>query len=123
MVAQFFISYTLINDQEYTSLQSVKYEDRGWYLTVQQNRRIRGSIPSNGNELFEVVIVSGSFIALKVPNNNVRDVIEGSGEELNIIDESEECYIGFSVADGRPACYSSINHVETHLLFLDASSR
>lgn len=120
LVAQFFVLYSLIDEQEHISLKSVKYESRGWYLTVQSNRRIRGNIPSNGNDIFEVISMSGRgpAVALKVPNR--REVVEGGSGEGDLTPEIvEDCFLGFSATNGRPACYNSTDHVETHLLFLD----
>ena len=99
------------------SIRSVKYEDRGWFLTINSNGRVKGSIPSNGNEIFEVISMQNSAnVALKLRQS--RPMTEGSGDE-DIA--AEPCFLGFSAVNGRPSCYSSSRHVETQLLFLDAS--
>lgn len=96
----------------------MKYADRGWYLTVQANRKIRGSVPSNGNEIFQVVSLAGPVVAFKLRQE--REEAVGSGEhDILRSDEEPVCFLGFSASDGRPSCYDSTNHVETHLLFLD----
>ena len=117
VVAQFFVLYTLIDGREHVSLRSVKYESRGWFLTIQSNNKIRGGIPSNGNDVFEVVSMSGPAVALKLRQREVVDV--GSGEEDSA--PSVPCFLGFSISTGRPKCYDSSDSVETHLLFLDTS--
>lgn len=105
----------MVGEQEYVSLQSVKYESRGWYITVQEsNNKIRGKRPSSRNELFEVVSIYGSVFALKTYNARAT-ANSGSGDG-----GVEDCFLGFSISDGRPACYSSTDRVETHLLFIDA---
>ena len=114
-VAQFFVLYALIDGREHVSLRSVKYESRGWYLTVQSNGKVRGSVPSNGNEVFEVVSMSGLAVALRLRNREMVDV--GSGEEGTA--PSVSCFLGFSASNGRPQCYNSTDNVATHLLFLD----
>lgn len=100
------------------SLQSVKYESRGWYITVQESNKnkIRGQVPSSQNELFEVLTIYGSTFALKAYNARAT-ADSGSGD---VISSSEDCFLGFSISDGRPDCYNSTDSVETHLLFLDA---
>lgn len=115
-MAQFYTLYTLVDEQEYVSLQSVKHESRGWYLTLQSNSKFRGKLPdaSSRNELFEVVTLYGSTFALKAYNARTT-VDNGSGDG-----GTEDCFLGFSTSDGRPACYSSADLVDTHLVFLDA---
>lgn len=114
LVAQFTMLYEHIDGRQHVSIRSVKYENRGWFLTVTPNRRVKGSIPSDGNEVFEVVSVPNEpSVSLKLRQNPMS---EGSGEDI----AAEPCFIGFSVEDGRPSCYSS-SSVETQLLFLDAS--
>lgn len=100
------------------SLQSVKYESRGWYITVQESNKhkIRGNIPSSRNELFEVVPIYGSTFALKA--YNARATADSGSGDASV--GSDDCFVGFSISDGRPDCYSSTDRVETHLLFLDA---
>ena len=113
-MAQFTMLYSRIDGREHVSLRSVKYEDRGWYLTINSNGRVRGKIPSNGNEIFEVVTI-GPHVALRLRRSLAR---EGSGGE-EVLDVP--CFLGFS-EEGRPSCYSSASRVETQFQFLDASS-
>ena len=111
--------YKNIAGREHVSIRSVKYEDRGWFLTVNSNRRVKGSIPSNGNEVFEVVSMrNGANVALKLRQSRTEHE-EGSGDAD--ITSPPPCFLGFSLVDGRPRCYNSSSHVETQLLFLDAS--
>lgn len=114
LVAQFFSVYSIVGGREHVSLQSVKYESRGWYITVQSSNRIRGSVPASRNELFSIVSISGSTFALRT-HNAIATAGGGSGDGA-----VNDCYLGFSISTGRPSCYSSTDHVETHLLFIDA---
>ena len=118
LVAQFIVFYRLIDGREHVSLQSVKYANRGWYLTVRPNGRLRGAVPSNGNEVFEVISTSGASVALKL--RRVREDTDGSGESTR--SDVEDCFVGFSSdsEDGRPRCYNTASHIETQLLFLDS---
>ena len=91
----------------------MRYESRGWYLTIRPNGNVRGGVPSDGNEIFEIISLPQSTVALKL-----RRVPEGSGDTSN----TEDCFLGFSATNGRPSCYISVNHFETHLQFLAVTS-
>ena len=114
-MAQFRLLFEIIDGREHVSIRSTKYED--WFLTVNSKGRVKGRVPSDGNEVFEVVSMpNGSNIALRLRRGLA--VNEGSGD-LDIT--TEPCFLGFSTVDGRPSCYSSSSYLETQLLFLDAS--
>lgn len=128
-MAQFYVTYSLINSREHVSLQSSKYSGEEWsYITVRADGKIRGGIPKNGSELFELVTVNGPTVALKAYSNYMTELeqqISGSGSGQNATKTSnstetvQSCYLGFSILTGRPSCYDSQNYVEVHLLFLD----
>ena len=118
-MAQFTVQYRLFNGREHVTLESVKYADRGWFLTVQPNGRIRGDLPLDNNELFQIVSASGPNVALKLRRMREEEPVGSGEQEIDPVSDEPPCYLGFSPVDGRPSCYDSTNHVETHLLFLD----
>lgn len=66
LVAQFHLNFMYPNDgKEYVSIQSSKYSDMGWYLTVNERRKFRGSVPMNNNDIFERVQLQSSHFALR----------------------------------------------------------
>lgn len=70
-MSQFYRTHSISdNGKQYVTLESRKYSDLGWYLTVVKNRKIRGSVPSGGNERFEMVSLE-SAVALKANINSI----------------------------------------------------
>ena len=124
-MAQFYVTNMLIDGRGHISLRSVKYSD--WFLTMQSPGKFRGGIPVGGNEIFEVVRLSGQHVALKVASMNTSEselsTASGSGNDdiggdNKTVEALEDCYLGFTV-DGRPACYSNVNGFEVRLLLVD----
>lgn len=65
LVAHFYRTHSISDDgKQYVTLESRKHSDKGWYLTLLENGKFRGSVPSGGNERFEMVSLD-SAIALK----------------------------------------------------------
>lgn len=104
--------------REHVSMRSVRYEDRGWFLTVNSRQKVRGNVPLDGNEIFEILTLPRSKFALRLRRVNEQ----GSGDSTS---EMEDCFLGFSRDFdnyGKPSCYSSTQHLETHLEFIDVTT-
>lgn len=116
LVAQFYVTYSLVGEREYITFQSIKYEEQGWFLIMREDGKIRGGVPSNGNEVFEVMYLdSGMAVALKAP-----DVTGPSGSGDVDISGSQDCYVAFSTDDGRPSCYDSTEYIEVRFQLIDS---
>ena len=129
-VAQFFVNYRLIDSRLYASFQSVKYHDRGWFLTYREDGKFRGGVPHDDNELFEVVYLNnGAAVALKVyvPEPEPVDTSSGSGDPG--ISAAQECYLGFSPdpedpnRSWRPSCYSSTDDIAVGFDLIDTNQK
>lgn len=65
LVAKFHVYYmSYPNDSRlYVALRSARYTN--WYLTLNKRRLFRGEVPTNGNEIFEMVSLGSSRFALR----------------------------------------------------------
>lgn len=119
--ADLYVHY--LNDK-HLRIESVKTSSV-CFLTY-QGGKFQGGEPVNGNEVFEMIHVGGdnsNIIALRVVNANQpteSGSASGSGEtpqEESEVD-SENCYLGFSVVDNQPSCYSSTDFAATRFVLI-----
>lgn len=100
------------------TLRSVK---NGHYLVYKEssaNRRIRGDVPFNNNEKFEVVDIRRELgtVALKAMMPFFQDAESGSGDMNSTSTAPEECYVGFSGEKDLASCFPVSNYSEIQIL-------
>ena len=86
LVAQFHVSYIFIEGREHVAIQSHKYRELGWYLTVNKKGKFHGAVPANDSEMFEVITLEGPNVTLRsvyypIATPQVEpEISSGSGE-------------------------------------------
>lgn len=106
-MSQFYRTHSISDDgKEYVTLKSRKYQD--WYLTLLKNGKFRGSIPSGGNERFEMVNLE-SAVALKANINIVSSNMDYTNRTINATNNSTS----FS-GSGSGSGMDTGNNTETH---------
>lgn len=84
---------------------------------MREDGKLRGGVPSNGNEVFEIISLdSGTTVALKAPDVTAEPSGSGDGG----ISGSQDCYVAFSTEDGRPFCHDSTEYTEVRLQMIDS---
>lgn len=112
-MSQFYRTHSISDDgKQYVTLESRKYSDLGWYLTVVKNRKIRGSVPSGGNERFEMVSLE-SAVALKANINNISYKInkDHTNRTINATNNSTS-FSGSGSGSGMNSTETSENRAE-----------
>lgn len=104
-----------------------------------ENETFQGGLPSNNNDIFELVQVNANSVAFRVVRNNSSQSGSGASEEDKGVEQSEsdgtvnglvesvesanvttsECYLGFAGRTSGPECYTSTEYAATRFKIYD----